>query len=61
MAERMPLTGQITMALAQLRSARQQGELERELFWDNRLDHLLRIYAQLHPQGSGAGSSTERV
>ncbi|SRX93546.1 hypothetical protein MSP7336_01784 [Mycobacterium shimoidei] len=43
---RKPLTEQITMALAQLRAARAQGEIEREFTWQSMLDRLLDRYAQ---------------
>ncbi|MEZ0366829.1 hypothetical protein ACAG26_24450 [Mycobacterium sp. pUA109] len=46
--KRMTLAEQITSALAQLRGARAQGELERELFWDSRLDWLLTRWTEGH-------------
>nr|WP_165965029.1 hypothetical protein [Mycobacterium eburneum] len=41
-----PLTEQITTALAQLRAARKQGELEREWTWQSMLDRLLDRFGQ---------------
>lgn len=46
MQARSPLTEQITTALAQLRAARDQGEIERELTWQSMLDRLLDRYSQ---------------
>ena len=45
------LTEKITTALAQLRAARTQGELERELTWSYMLDRLLTL--------SGGGLAVE--
>ncbi|MGV0634514.1 hypothetical protein ABQE69_08935 [Mycolicibacillus trivialis] len=41
MAYIMPLPERITLALAQVRAARKQGEYERELAWTELLDRLL--------------------
>lgn len=47
------LKAQITTALEQVRAARDQGEIEREWFWQGRMDYLLDMIAAMRPPACG--------